>query len=176
MDFERTRKELLLKERDLERRTKELELERQQLIRSTSAQAESFPTRSYGGVHDKPANARETAGQWQNAGSRHTPLVEAETLRRGLTRSPSPVSPNNSPHVGSTGSPQENLRTAKPRGWIRRLSMPVLSSLEGSKKADSPVHNDAPQAWRSSLALPEANPRHRKTSLDTFGSKSNQRR
>jgi len=53
--------------------------------------------------------------------------------------------------------------------------MPVLSSLDVSKK-DSPVYNDSSQAWRSNLALPETNPRHRKTSLETLGSKSNQRR
>jgi len=173
-DFERTRRGLLLKERDLERRSKELELERQRLIGSAGAQAESSPTRNHGNIHDKPANAKETAGEWQNVGPRYMPLVGAESLRRGLTRSPSPVTPHTPPYVGSTGSPQENPRTAKPRGWIRRLSMPVLSSLDGSKKVDSPVHNDSSQAW-SNLTLPQTNPRHRKTSLDSPGSKSNQR-
>lgn len=176
MDLERTRRELLLKERDLERRSKELELERQRLIRSTSAQAERSPTRNHGGVHNKPANVKGTADERQNMGPRYTPLVGAESLPRALTRSPSPVTPHTPPYVGSTGSPQENPRTAKSRGWIRRLSMPVLSSLDGSKKVDSPVHNDSPQAWRSNLTLPQTNPRHRKTSLDTPGSKSNQGR
>lgn len=176
MDFERARKELLLKERDLERRSKELELERQRLIKPTSAHAENSPTPSHGGGYSQPLGTRESIDPRQSASPRNIPPVSAEPLQRGLTRSPSPASPYTPPPAGSTGPPQENPRTAKPRGWIRRLSMPVLSSLEGSKKADSPVHNDSSQAWRSSLALPETNPRHRKTSLDTLVSKSNQRR
>jgi hypothetical protein len=176
MDFERMRKELLLKERDLERRSKELEIDRQRLIRSTSAQTEIYPTRDRGGGHGQLANPQETAGLRQGISPRHMPPVGAEPLQRGLTRSPSPVDSYTLPHTGSAGPPQENPQTAKPRGWIRRLSMPVLSSLDGSKKADSPVHNDSPRAWRSSLALPETNPRHRKTSLDALDSKSNQRR
>lgn len=173
MDLERTRRELLLKERDLERRSKELELERQRLIKSTSAQPERSPTRNHGNIHNKPANAKGTAGEWQNVDPRYMPLVGAESLRRGLTRSPSPVTPHTPPYDEPAGSPQENPRTAKPRGWIRRLSMPVLSSLDGSKKVDSPAH-DPSQTWRGNLTIPETNPRHRKTSLDTPGSKSNQ--
>ena len=169
------RKELLLKERDLDLRSKELELERQRLIGSTSAQAESPSTPNRGG-RNQPANTWETTSPRKNASPRYMSPTGAEPLQRGLTRSPSPVSPHTPPHTGSIGSPQENTRTVKPRGWIRRLSMPVLSSLDGSKKTDSPVHNEPPQAWRSSLAIPETNPRHRKTSLDTLGSKSNQRR
>ena len=176
MDFETARRELLLKERDLDQRSKELELERQQLIRSTSAQAESPSTRDRGGGHNQLAETWESAGLRQNVRPRRMPPVSAEPLQRGLARSPSPVSPHTPPSAGSNGPPQDNSRSVKPRGWIRRLSMPVLSSLDGSKKVDSPVHNDLPQAWRSSLALPETNPRHRKASLDTLGSKSNQRR
>lgn len=170
------RKELLLKERDLEQGPKEHESEPQGLIGPTSAQAENS-SRDRRSGHNQPANIRETAGLRQNVIVGHrTTSVGAESLPQGLTRSPSPVSPHNQPYIGSTGSTQENPRTAKSRGWIRRLSMPVLSSLDGPRKTDSPVHNDSSQTWRSSLALPETKPRHRKASLDTLGNKSNRGR
>ena len=175
-DIERTRKEPLLEERDLDQRSKELESEPQRLIRSTSAIAENSFTRHRGGGHNQPTGAWETVGPRQKVSRSNMPPVGPESLQRGLTRSPSPVTPQSPPYPESTGPPQENPRTAKPRGWIRRLSMPVLSSLDGSKKTDSPLHNDSSRAWRSSLALPETKSRHRKTSLDTLGSKSNQRR
>ena len=175
-DFERTRKQPLLKEQDFEQGSKELGLVPRRLIRSTSAQAENTSARDRGGRHNQPTNIWETVGPRQNVSPRHMPPVAAESLQRGLTRSPSPVRSHTPPHIGSPGSPQEIPRTAKSRGWIRRLSMPVLSSLDGSKKTDSPAQNGSSQAWRSDLALPETNPRHRKTSLDTLGSKPNQRR
>jgi len=168
------RKEPLLKERDLEQRSKGLGSAPQRLIRSTSAQAENTSARDRGGRHNQPTDTWETVGARQNVNPRHMPPVGAESIQRGLTRSPSPVMFHTPPHIGSPGSPQET-RTAKSRGWIRRLSMPVLSSLDSSKKTHSPAHNSSSQ-WRSSLALPETNPRHRKTSLDTLGNKSNQRR
>ena len=174
-DFERTKREPLLEERDLGQRSRELEWEPQRLIRSTSTRAENFSTRDRGGGHNQPAGAWETVGPRQKVNRSHMPPVGAESLQRGLTRSPSPVSSQAPPYIGPTGSPQENPRTAKSRGWIRRLSMPVLSSLDGSKKTDSPSHNDSSRAWRSSLALPETTSRYRKTSLDTLGSKTNQR-
>lgn len=176
VDLERTREELLLERRDLERRSKELELGPQRPIRSTSAQAENNFAHDRGGGNDQSADTWDIVGQRQKVSRNHMPPLGVEPLQRGLTRSPSPVSPRSPPYIGSTGSPVESPRTAKPRGWIRRLSMPVISSLDGSKKADSPLHNDSPRAWRSSLALPETKSRHRKTSLDTLGSKPNQRR
>ena len=175
-DFERRRKEPVLGERNLDQRSKELELESQRVIRSTSTRAEDSPTRDRGGGHNNPTGAWEIVGQRQKVGRSHTPPVGVESLQRGLTRSPSPLSPQAPPHIGPTDLPQENPRTAKSRGWIRRLSMPVLSSLDSSKKTDSPLHNDSYRAWRSSLALPETKSQHRKTSLDTLGGKSNQRR
>jgi len=175
-DTERIRKEPLLEERDIDRRSKELESEPQRLIRSTSAIAENSSIHHRGGGHNQPMGAWETVGTRQKASRSHMPPVGPESLQRGLTRSPSPMTPQSPPYPGSTGPPQENLRTAKPRGWIRRLSMPVLSSLDSSKKTDSPWHNDSSRAWRTSLALPETKSRYRKTSLDTLSSRSNQRR
>lgn len=172
-DPERTREELLPEERDPEQRSKELEGP-QQLIGSTGARAENNFAHNRGGGRNQPADTWETVGRQRDRN--HLPPVGAEPLQRGLTRSPSPVSSHAPPYIRPTGSPQESPRTAKPRGWIRRLSMPVLSSLDGSKKTDSPPYNDSPRAWRSSLALPETKLQHRKTSLDTPGSKSNQRR
>lgn len=173
MNFDRTGKEPLPNERDPERRSRKPELG---LARSTSAQAENFTTCHHSGGHNQPTSTREAISLQQNANARRVPPVDAVSLQQGLTRSPSLVSSRTPLSAGSPGSPQENPRLAKPRGWIRRLSMPVLSSFDGSKKPDSPMRNDSSQAWRSSLALPETNARHRKTSLDTLGSKSNQRR
>lgn len=174
-DTEGTRKEPLLEERDLDRRSKELESEPQRLIRSTSVIPENSST-CYRGGHNQPTGAWETIGTRQKVSRSHMPPVGPESLQRGLTRSPSPMTSQSPPYPRSAGPPQEDPRKAKPRGWIRRLSMPVLSSLDGSKKTDSPLHNDSSRAWRSSLALPETKSRYRKTSLDTLNSRSNQRR
>ncbi|KAF9650217.1 hypothetical protein BDM02DRAFT_1484078 [Thelephora ganbajun] len=174
-DFERTRREPLLQERDLDERSKKFNMGPQRLVRSTSAQVENSSI-NRGGDHNQPTSTREAVGLRQNMSIRHAQPIGAESLQRGLTRSPSPMSSPAIPYMESSGSPQENPRTTKSRGWIRRLSMPVLSSLDGSKKVDSPVRGDSSQAWRSSLALPETKPRHRKASLDTLGRKSNQRR
>lgn len=171
-DFERTREEPLLEDRGLDQKSKELGLEPQLLTRSTSARADNSFAHGRGGDYNQSIGTSESLRQ--KAG--YIPPVGAESLHRGLTRSPSPVSSRATPYIGSTGPLQENLRTAKPRGWIRRLSMPVLSSLDSSKKTDSPSHNYSPQTWRSSLALPETKSRYRKTSLDIVGSESNQRR
>lgn len=165
-----------LEDRGPDRRSKELELESQRDARPTSTRAENSLTHNRGGDRSQPTDAWEIVGSRQKVTRNHILPVGTEPLQRGLTRSPSPASPHAPPYVGSTSSPQDTPQAVKPRGWIRRLSMPVLSSLDGSKKIDSPSHNDSSHAWRSSLALPETNPRYRKTSLDTLGSKSNQRR
>lgn len=175
-DFERTRKEPLRKERDLEQRSKELELEPHQLIRSASAQAENYFIRDRSGGHNRPADTGETVDLQQKVPRSNIPPIGVDPLQQGSTRNPSPMSSYTPTYIGSTGSPQENPGPAKSKGWIRRLSMPVLSSLDGLKKTDSPLHDDSSQVWRSSLALPETKSRHRKGSLDTLGSKSNQRR
>jgi hypothetical protein len=166
----------LLEEQETEWRSRELELESQRLIQPTSSRPENSSTQDRSGDPNQPTGTRETVGLEQNLNARRVPPIDTAILRQGLTRSPSTVSPQTLPQVGSPGSPQENPRMAKSRGWIRRLSTPVLSSLDGSKKPDSSVFNDSSQAWRSSLALPEIKTRHRKTSLDTPRSSSNQRR
>lgn len=157
-------------------RAVELEPQQRRVIRSTSAQAVNSSTRDHWGEHNQPASTWETIGPNQNVTTHRIPPVEAERIQRGLTRSPSPVSPHATPDIGPPDSPQENPPMTKPRGWIRRLSMPVFSSLDGSKKSDSPTHSDSSQAWRSNLALPETRTRHRKASFDTLGGKSNQKR
>jgi hypothetical protein len=173
MNFERMGKEPLPEERDPERRSRKHDLEPQVLTKPTSTRAENPSIRDRARGHNQSVNTRETVSLQQNVNIRRVPPVDVVSLQRGLTRSPSMVSSHTRLSTGLPGSPPENPRLAKSRGWIRRLSMPVLSSVDGSKKTDSPVHNDSSQAWRSSLALPETKARHRKTSLDT---QSNQRR
>lgn len=155
----------------MEQRSREFEFEPQRLVKSTSAQTVGPSTRDRSGDHNQPAATRESVGLQQNVVIHRVSPVDVEPPRQGLTRSPSLITRHIPPNIGSSGSPQD-----KPKGWIRRLSMPVFSPFEGSKKPDSPMENDSSQTWGSSLALPETKPRHRKTSLDTLSSKSNQRR
>lgn len=169
MNLKRTRKDAIPEKRDIEQEPREPELGPQRLIRPTSAQVEkpSIDNRSEG--QNQPASSRATAGPLQNINTRRGLPVEAGSPRQCLTQDASCVSPH---PAGSTSHPRENHRPGRPRGWLRRLSMPVLSSFDGSRKPDSPTNNDLSQAWRSSLALPESKTRHRKTSLGDFGSKS----
>lgn len=137
------------------------------LVRSTSVQGKNLSIHGTNDIHNPPTSTREAGGLQQTMTASSVFAVEAEPPQQGITRSPLLVSSNTRPPAGSSGPPRESLRLAKPKGWIRRLSMPVLSSLDNSKKVNSSV-NDSSQAWRSSLALPETGTRYQKTSLDKY--------
>ena len=165
-----------LEERDLGWKSEGPELVPRRLVRSTSVQGKNLSLHGTNDGHNLPTNTRKTGGLQQIVTTSGVFPVEIESPPQDITRSPFFVNSHTRPPAGSPGSPRESPRLAKPKGWIRRLSMPVLSSLDSSKKADSPTGNDSSQAWRSSLALPETSTRYRKTSLDTLGSRSNKRR
>lgn len=162
-------------ERDLEWRSEGPELVPRRLVRSTSVQGGNLSLHGTNEGHDLSTSTRETGGLQQIVTTSSVFPVEAESPPQDITQSPFLVGSHTRPPAGSPGSPRESPRLAKPKGWIRRLSMPVLSSLDSSKKAGSPVGNGSSQAW-SSLALPEISTRYRKASLDTLGSKSHKQR
>lgn len=169
----RTVTESLPKEGNPERRTRVFELEPRRLVRSVSVQAKKHSSHDSDGGHNLLASTQEI-GLRQGVGAHHVPFADSES--QGSTQGPSAISPYIPTHNGLPDFPRVNPRTVKSKGWIRRLSMPVLLSFDGSKRPGSPINHDHPsRAWKSSLALPETKTRHRKASLDTLGGELNGR-
>ena len=64
-------------------------------------------------------------------------------------------------------------RPEKPKGWIRRLSMPVIGNALGdSKKGISSTDVTSHQFYRSSLALPEEDGRLRNEVMNNSKNRS----
>jgi hypothetical protein len=170
LEIREQQRQLMIKERDIQKQAWELERERARLLTATNVRTYANSNENLSDdVETHPFRQRQNYGKhtvastprYSYSTSHLVPpdSIQSQTSSRSQSR---PVSLASTPAQStprtlasySAASPVESLVRShgnnKPKGWIRRLSMPVISSFESSKKSTG-----VSQPWRTSLALPE---------------------
>jgi hypothetical protein len=149
-------KELRDRELELERRTRELEARLMTVRGGNQGSPISQPPRSYSTTHLSPPPTASASQSQLSLASTHSPSRQTkhaefcgcETCSVAKYKTRSPPSPLDSRPM----EPPINLRPDKPKGWIRRLSMPMGFSLDSSSKKTHQANTSSGNI-RSSLAL-----------------------